>query len=105
MKINDIIDHDLESFRRASVAAVMKNAGKLKKLAEEILGENVLKVKPTGDVLLSGEFTPDTEVEVTFELGEQCWDLDEEASEKLTEALVDHPLEPFGVLTCKVYRS
>jgi len=105
MKISDFVNHDLESFRRASVAAVMKSVPELKRLAEATIREPIVKIKPAGDVLTSGKFTADTEVEAEFFLvSDMSGILDEEASMLLTQALSDHQIEPFGVLTCKVYR-
>lgn len=100
----DEVDNDLEGFRRDCLIGLQKEQGWLKKVAEETLGVKIVLVKPIGPVTQRFKFNPDSDVDVGFYLKPGASEIDYNLSEKLQKELVNHPVDPFGVANCTVYK-
>ena len=95
---------DVERFRKESLVALKKELSNLKKEAEETLKLKVYSVKPIGSVLDANRFNQDSDIDVGIYLTADASEVDEELSSKLQDILVSHPIHPFGVVNCVVFK-
>lgn len=104
MRLSDLTETgNLEEYRQHVLDVLQVEQGRLKQIAEDVLQEQDVIVKPIGSVLDPQRFNENSDIDVGFYLTPQAARINERLSEKLQQALIKYPLGDIGVVNAIVF--